>query len=139
MTTQGREYAQKPAEGALEVALADRPRAERPRLKAEALAVANADVRAFTYEDIAIEVTGGPEVTPDGMLLVWVVASRKGIPVVVDNPYLFHNPPILAPTGTWRREVDAEGSETDRANMAEDLAQAFREMVGLAVATVAGK
>jgi len=87
----------------------------------------------------AIELTAGPEVTPDGLLAVWVVASRNGIPLRVDNPYLFHNPPILAPTGTWRREVDAEGAETDRPNMEENLPRAFREMVGLAVVTVAGK
>jgi hypothetical protein len=139
VTAPGREYAPKPVAGALELALAVRPRAERPRLKAEALAAANAGVRAFSYEDIEIDLTGGPEVTPEGLLAVWVVASRNGIPVRVDNPYLFHNPPILAPSGTWRREVDAEGAEIDRPNMAEDLAQAFREMVGLAVTTVAGK
>lgn len=139
MTTPGREYASKPGEGALELALAVRPRAERPRLKAEALAAANTGVRAFAYEDIAIEVTGGPAVTPEGLLAVWVVASRKGVPIRVDNPYLFHNPPVLAPSGTWRRELDADGAEIDRPNMAEDLAKAFREMVGLAVATVAGK
>ena len=139
MTTPGREDAPRPAEGALESTPAVSPRAEQPRRKAEALAAANAGVRAFAYRDIAIEVTAGPEVTPEGLLAVWVVASRKGVPIHVDNPYLFRNPPILAPNGTWRREVDAEGAEIDRPNMAEDLTLAFREMIGLAVATVAGK
>ncbi|MCC6381815.1 MAG: hypothetical protein IT304_04860 [Dehalococcoidia bacterium] len=137
MTTPGREYAPKPAEGTLERALAARPRGERPRLKAEALATANAGLRSFAYGDIAIEVTRGPEVTPDGLLAVWVQASRGGLPIPVDNPYLFRNPPILASNGTWRREVDAEGSEIDRPNVEENLAGAFREIVGLAVATVA--
>lgn len=85
-------------------------------------------IKSFTYAGLDITVlSAGNEPMANGhtALRVVVEASRGGQPVHVDNPYLFANPPILVPN-------PADPGET-----VENIAEAFRQMVGEAVRGVA--
>lgn len=106
---------------------ANDPRA-RGNAKALALAEAAKTLRAFAYKDLLIFVLEPPSVVPmaNGHIALSVVvgATRNGIAVPVDNPYLFVNPPTLVP------------SQAAPDEMVEDLEEAFRQMVGDAVRIV---
>lgn len=129
--TQERRYAPKPERGPIEREVLRRSRSTRARYKAQQVRQANRSRRQFSYNDIDIEITRGPEVV-DGVLRVELRASRDGKPLPVDNPYLFVNPPTKVPDGTWRKET-VDGKERDIPNMREDPGEAFRVMIGQAV------
>jgi len=85
-------------------------------------------VRVFEYAGLTIRVLSvglAPMANGHTALRVELEATRQGQPAHTDNPYLFVNPPILVPN-----PVDPE-------EMIEDLGEAFRQMVGEAVRTVA--
>lgn len=97
---------------------------ERATLKVDAYAQAKLPT-TFEHDGLTITVVEGP--TRDGAALrVTLAASQGGKPVELNNPFLFVNPPVLVPDGT----VDAHGQR----NLKEDLAAAWRVMIGEAVA-----
>lgn len=129
--TRDREYRDKPERGPIEREVLRLSRSQRARYKARVLRDARPS-RAFSYNGIDIRITRAPRVNEKGQFEVWLEASRDGVPLPVDNPYLFVNPPTKVPDGTWRRE-EIDGEERDVRNMREDAAEAFRQMVGQAV------
>lgn len=122
----GRVIAPKPADGPIVRELAKALPRERARLRALALAKV---APAFVLRDgLQITLLRPPLVLPNGALQVWVSAMRDGVAVPVDNPYLFVNPPVLVPDGSWRVEA---GREVE--NFREDAGEAFRVMLAEAV------
>lgn len=88
------------------------------------------DIREFLYVGLTIRVLRvGLEPMANGhtALRVEVEALRGGQTAYMDNPYLFVNPPILV------------ANPADPDEMVEDLGEAFRQMVGEAVKTVAAR
>lgn len=127
-------YAPKPPAGPVERALGAAAPNRRAHLKAMALVVAAEKLpRTFAYGDLEITIVEGPTMAAEGLLRVSVSATRAGVPVHVDNPYLFLNPPVTVPDGTWRSEGDQ-----DFTNFREDATEALKAIIGQAVASVGG-
>lgn len=70
------------------------------------------------------------DVSSEGDLLRVVVrAWKNGQEVLVDNPLLFKNPPILVPDGTFTEVTDDHGKQYNRPNFKEDVSEALRQMI----------
>ena len=104
-------------------AIEGKPTAERSALKADAFTRASLPSQ-FAYDGITIRVVEGP-VREGAVLRVTLAATEGGKSLTLNNPYVFVNPPVLV------RERDPETGEVV---VREDLAAAWRAMLGDAVA-----
>ncbi len=76
------------------------PRELQGRAKSAALA-AHEHPLMFAIDDVWVRLAERPDVDERGMLRVTVAeATVGGKAVTLDNPYLFHNPPLADETGT---------------------------------------
>lgn len=96
---------------------------ERALLRADAYATASLPA-SFEHDGLSITVVEGP-VREGAVLRVTLAASQDGKELPLNNPFLFVNPPVMV------RESDPETGETV---LREDLAAAWRVMIGEAVA-----
>lgn len=126
--------APKPEPGPLSRSLTKATREERAALKAGALA--ERAPSAILRDGLEIVLLREPVVRPDGALEVWLEAKRDGKPIAVDNPYLFVNPPVMVPDGTYRLEdVEQFGKrvQVEVENFHEDPDEALRIVLADAV------
>jgi hypothetical protein len=110
--------------GEIELGLVGKSSEEKAEIKAQELSkivlpdkfvLANQD--GVDYEII---VTQQPEYD-NGLLKVSVDARQDGVPLIVDNPLLFRNPPILVSDGTFHQYFDElTGRDVERSNFKED-------------------
>lgn len=71
-------------------------------------------------------------------IMVWVDGKKSDLTIphptipgqmVPLNPFVFVNPPVMIPAGTWRKEKDEEGKEVDVENFIENPEEVFKEIV----------
>lgn len=62
-------------------------------------------------------------------LKVDLTAERDGVPLVLDTPYWFVNPPVKVPNGKYHKELDEDGVERDVANFKFDPAATLEEII----------
>lgn len=113
-------------------------RRARGRLKAQRLVEASPSLsRPFQYQGVQITILDGPKLAGD--LVAVTVSARQGRTLLpVDNPYLFVNPPILVPDGTYREVVDPATEQVYQVpNHKENLTAALQAMIGDAVLATA--
>ena len=67
------------------------------------------------------------------LLKVFASATKDSSAVTLNNPYLFKNPPVLVPDGTWhkeKRKVGKKEVETDMPNWKCHLKECLKEILG---------
>lgn len=70
---------------------------------------------------------------------VIVKAEKNGVPLEVDNPLHFMNPPLLVPDGTFFTAVDDLGNQIQLSNYVEDAPSALKRLVFDTVVLTADK
>jgi hypothetical protein len=120
-----RVYAPAPAPGPIETSLAGKTSTQRATMKATAIRSAKGAGYSYTLDGITITLTGAPVLVANGtgVSLTLSATSPTG-PLPLDNPYIFINPPVKVPNGTWRVV-----NGVDRENYKEDIVEALQRMV----------
>lgn len=86
-------------------------------------------INQFSRQGIIVDIVEGP-LEENNLLKVVISATKNGMPLLVDNPYLFKNPPILIPDGSTYQEFDPKlGIVVERPNYKEDIAEVFQEII----------
>ena len=128
-----RVYAPEPQPGPIELSLAGKTSAERASIKASALSTAKGTGYTFTLDGILVTLTAPPTITAGGKGVSFTLsASKAGVPLPLENPYVFVNPPVKVHNDTWR-VVDGN----DYKNYAEDVVAALQRMILDAVLLIA--
>jgi len=117
------------------------PAVERAARKAELLAHHHGNNKRWTVDGVDFHLTRKPVLDAFDRLEVWVEAFESAPPknpLPLDNPYLFVNPPILVPDGTFHDEIDPDTNLVyPVANFTEGADLSFQTMVSEAVFSVA--
>lgn len=79
---------------------------------------------AFGHDITVTEIHDGGD-----CLSVTVLATKDGKNVELNNPFIFKNPPILVPDGTFREVIGEDGSVQKISNFKEDLDQSLVTMI----------
>jgi hypothetical protein len=111
---------------------------QRAIIKAQRLS--QRDVNSFSRRDFSVtidQLTTRPA-GDDKLLEVWVTATYKDKPVLVSNPLLYKNPPIMVHDGTFHT-VDVDGVTDYRPNYKEDLDDVLKEIVTQTLETITKK
>jgi hypothetical protein len=82
----------------------------------------------FTFTVAPYTITAHDAQVMNGNLVAVLSATRSGVPVPLDNPFVFVNPPIMIPdTSNPEVEYDIEGRRTR--GFSESPLQALRQIV----------
>ena len=126
-------YADPPTKGVAEIAIENST--DRRADRAQALAGVEIKhlfkpVGAFTRQGIDVRVLRASYLVKDGVPLLEVIAEaeRDGVPLKVDNPLWYVNPPTKVGCGDYRRELRND-EEIDVENFCFDPASALEEIV----------
>ena len=102
-------------------------------MKARALAELS-KVEPWTEQGVTFSITSGPSYNPNRNIVeVVVYAERDGIPLPLDNPYQFYNPPLKVHDGTYHKNIELN----DVPNFAEDVLSSLHAIVVDSVLQVA--
>lgn len=112
-------------------ALANLKPHEKHQLKAHALSQTNLGDFSLRGVDVAILT---PPIVNESLLTVSVKARKNNQPLIVDNPLIFHNPPIMVHDGTYHEQFLPEFNTTvQKQNYVEDPLKAFQEIIVQAI------
>lgn len=128
-------YGPKPPKGQIERELEKLGPDERRVRKAEVFASLKSG--SFTFQRDNIRFTLSNWERKGNVFRVHATAadSNGALPLHdTDNPFEFVNPPLMVPTGTWRKE-NVNGQEVDVPNVEESPLEALRIIVFEAVTT----
>ena len=98
--------------------------------KAEVLSRSMGGETFFVMEGIEVNIL--EIMRKNDLLSVEITARKDGQPLVVNNPYLFKNPPLKIATGTFRTEI-IDGVETEVHNTEENPKEALKTILIQAV------
>lgn len=98
---------------------------ERAEIKARELSRVP-KIKSFKVGDLAVEILKSEANGRDLVLELKVMRGKKEVPV--DNPFIFRNPPIMVPDGTYREEVE-DGETVRKANFKEDAQAAIKSII----------
>lgn len=124
-------FRDKPAKGQLEKELENLNDSEKAIFRAQKLTEVNLPGN-FEVRGLNIKITGFPTLV-NGLLRVWVAASRNGVGISINNPLLFKNPPLCVRDGTFRVVKGIEGGDMEIANFREDPLEALKEIIAQAI------
>lgn len=126
-----RTQAPKPPDGPIAEKLKGKSAKQKARLKALEFSKLPRQ-HSFVRGDFIIQISGLSSF--EGSISMNVQATKNGQNVLLSNPFIFHNPPILVPDGTYRMKMfdDKEG-QVD--NFKEDIQEALYQMVHEAIKT----
>lgn len=118
-----RRYAPRPAPGPIERALVKLPEGERAAYKAQLVSGLKVGSYTFTREGVTITASNWRAEGPRFQVTIAANDDRGAIPV--DNPYVFLNPPVKIPLGTWSKvlvqpDPEVPGQMMDVPNYIED-------------------
>lgn len=103
------------------------PEVERSLFKAQELA--KITLTNFTQGIYDVEILEQPK-EKNGYLFISVKAKKSNVDMVINNPLIFKNPPIMVPDGTVHQEFRASiGAMIDVDNYVEDPVEALKQII----------
>jgi len=121
-----RTQAPKPPDGPIAKKLKGKPAKQRARLKALEFRKLPRQ-HSFVRGDFIIEITSlssfGDSISMN------IQATKNGQNVLLSNPFIFHNPPVKVPDGTYHIAQDERGEDFEVSNFKEDVDEALKQLV----------